>query len=579
MAVEAQQPQCLRACEIQIPRSINEALSPGNTFYKEWSQATKAEIDSLLKNETWELCRLPNGRKAIDNKWVFKVKPNDEGFVEKFKARLVVKGYSQRPGIDFNETFSPVAHLTSVRLIFALAASLKLTLRQLDVVGAFLQAELQEEIYMRQPEGYVSEDSTLVCRLKKSLYGLKQAGLVWNDTINQFITKGLHFTRLSSDAYVYVMRCKQDIIIMSLSTDDLLLAHNCPILVESIVLKLSSRFPITDLGEPKRLLGMRISISDDGILLDQEAYVLEQLSKFEMTQCKHVDSPEQAGLYLDNSMCAGTIEERQEMLRTPYRELVGALNWIATCTRPDISHAVSSLCQFPDTPGRQHWTSAKRVLRYLKGSSSSGLFFQADQPPILTAFSDSDWAGDKDTRKSTTGYTVMMSGCAISWRSALQKIVACSSTEAEYIALSEAMREVIWLRQILSELGFIQEQPTAIMEDNQGCIAISKNRRTDKRTKHIDLRFHFCRDQIEQGSVKVDYCPTENMISDSLTKPINAPKFKWCREAMGVTASKLRGGVEYNLLASNTDISYKRCADRPEGKATAVGCNPGKIPT
>ena len=143
----------------------------------------------------------------------------------------------------------------------------------------------------------------------------------------------------------------------------------------------------------------------------------------------------------------------------------------------------------------------------------------------------------------------MMSGCAISWRSALQKIVACSSTEAEYIALSEAMREVIWLRQILSELGFIQEQPTAIMEDNQGCIAISKNRRTDKRTKHIDLRFHFCRDQIEQGSVKVDYCPTENMISDSLTKPINAPKFKWCREAMGVRASKLRRGVEYKLAS------------------------------
>lgn len=278
-----------------------------------------------------------------------------------------------------------------------------------------------------------------------------------------------------------------------------------------------------------------------------------------MMDCKHADTPEQSGLYLEKEMCPATIQEKQEMQEIPYRELVGALNWIATCTRPDITHAVSSLCRFLDNPGRQHWTSAKRVLKYLKGSSNSGLLFQAHQPPHLIAFSDSDWAGDKDSRRSTTGYTLMMSGCAVAWKSCLQKIVACSSTEAEYIALSETMREVLWIRQILGELGFNQVEATTVMEDNQGCIAISKNRRTDKRTKHIDLRFHFCRDQVERGSVKVEYCPTEEMIADALTKPINAPKFKWCRSAMGVTACKLSGGVEYNLNASITDISPEKC--------------------
>jgi len=543
----------LRATQINIPKSISEALDPANEFVKEWTAATKAELDSLQQNETWELVKLPSGRNAIQNKWVFKVKSDEKGLVDKFKARLVVKGYSQRPGIDFDETFSPVAHLASIRLIFALAASLKLKLRQLDVVGAFLQAELHEEIYMVQPEGHDSEDPSLVCRLKKSLYGLKQAGLVWNNTINLFLTKDLGFKRLSSDACVYVMRSKDDIIIMSLSTDDLLMAHNCPALAEEVVAELSKRFPMTDLGEPKRLLGMRISSSDDGILLDQETYILEQLSKFQMMDSKQVDTPEQPGFYLDKDMCATSVDEKQDMKGTPFRELVGALNWIATCTRPDISHAVSSLCRYLDNPGRQHWTSAKRVLKYLKGSSNFGLFFQAQQPPHLIAYSDSDWAGDRDSRKSTTGYTLMMSGSAIAWRSSLQKIVACSSTEAEYIALSETMREVIWIRQMLTELGFSQKSATRVLEDNQGCIAISKNRRTDKRTKHIDLRFHFCRDQIEQGAIEVEYCPTESMIADGLTKPINAPKFKWCRTAMGITASKLRGRVEYNLPAPDED--------------------------
>ncbi|WP_142674078.1 reverse transcriptase domain-containing protein, partial [Bacillus sp. SRB_331] len=209
MLVQQRNNHTLRATQVTIPKSISEALDSENEFCKEWAAATKAEFDSLQHNKTWELVRLPSGRNAIQNKWVFKVKSDEKGLVNKFKARLVVKGYSQRPGIDFDETFSPVAHLASVRLVFALAASLKLKLRQLDVVGAFLQAELHEEIYMVQPKGYISHDPSLVCRLKKSLYGLKQAGLVWNNTINLFITKDLGFKRLSSDACVYIMRSKE----------------------------------------------------------------------------------------------------------------------------------------------------------------------------------------------------------------------------------------------------------------------------------------------------------------------------------------------------------------------------------
>ena len=536
---EARIPPPSKACDIDTPLTVSQATNPkNNPFHKEWKAAIDKEYGNLIKTGTWELCHLPTGRRAIDNKWVFKVKSKEDGTVDKFKARLVVKGFSQRPGVDYDETFSPVAHLSSVRLIFALAASHRLKLRQLDVIGAFLQADLHQEIYMKQPEGFPNDNTELVCRLKKSLYGLKQAGLEWNSTVNKFICDTLSFSRLSSDPCVYIRRRESSVIAMALSTDDLLIAYNHESDLNEFLQIFSNRFPITDLGQPRHLLGMRVTVWSGGITLDQAAYIQDMLKRFNMLDCKEAITPIQPGLYL-------TPEEGHPE-NVPYRELVGALNWIATCTRPDISTAVSMLSQFCQNPSTSHWTSAKRVLRYLKATAEHGLFYQFGHQAPLEGFVDSDWAGDPTTRRSTSGYIFKLSGSSISWRSTKQPIVTCSTTEAEYVALSEAAREATWLRTMLYELGFACIYPTIINEDNQGCIAISKNRRTDRRTKHIDIRHHYVRDQIEQGTINVQYCPTEKMIADAMTKCVSAPKLKFCRDEMGISPTRdgTRGDIE-----------------------------------
>jgi hypothetical protein len=305
---------------------------------------------------------------------------------------------------------------------------------------------------------------------------------------------------------------------------------------------------------------MRVSIDQESTKLDQSAYIKEILIKFNMENCKIAKSPSQPGYCLSASMSP------KEMASVPYRELVGALNWLATSTRSDIAHAVSCLSRFLNNPGRKHWTAAKRVVRYLKGTSSEGLGFHTndDKSSTLVGYSDSDWAGDVDSRRSTSGYIFLLAGSAISWKSRLQPITACSSTEAEYIALSEATKQAVWLRNLLGELGVLQNGPTIIYEDNQGCISISQNRRSDKRTKHIDIRFHYTRDQIEAERISVKYCTSHSMQADVLTKEPNAPRLTETKGLIGLQSSLdslLRGGVEGNCnndSCSGIDAAFQQ---------------------
>jgi transposase InsO family protein len=531
------------AKSVPIPADLSQALS--SPFALFWNDAANEEFNNLIKMGTWNLTVKPPDRKAISCKWVFSVKAKANGNIEKFKARLVVKGFSQRPGIDFDETFCPVAHSETQRLMMANAVKFKLKLRQADVVSAFLNGEIDTEVFMKQPEGF--EDPLLtdhVCLLQKGLYGLKQAGHLWNKKLDNFITNSLSMTKSLSDPCLYYKNKEQSTILLSLHVDDMLFAHNDDNEVERMLTCLNDAFGIKDLGEPEKILGVRIRRDKDtgSIYLDQQLYIEDTIARFEMTNCDIRKTPHQPGLFLTDKMCPNTNEEKQTMEGRPYRELVGSLNYIATRTRPDITHAVSNLCRFMSNPGNEHWSAAKHVLRYLKGTSSFGIVYSSDQD--IEGFADSDYAGDLDRRRSTTGYIFQMSAGPISWKSQLQKSTAQSALESEYMALCAATREAAWIKELLRESTNRRNMPILINGDNQGCQAIAQNRRTDARTKHIDVRYHYTRDKVEDGTIALKYCPTDAMLADFLTKPISTAKFLWCRSAIGVKDVGSRGRVE-----------------------------------
>lgn len=552
----------IKACDVSVPSTYKQAMHGPNAAY--WREAVNKEFSALVQKGTWTQSSLPTGSKAIGCKWVFKVKAHADGSIDKFKARLVIKGFSQRPGIDFNETFAPVAHHTSLRIVIALAATHSLQLHQLDVIGAYLNGNVDEEIYMTLPPECVDSPEQSVVRLRKALYGLKQAGMVWNREIDQFLTTELKFLRSLADPCIYTRNNASDVMLLALYVDDILLAHNNTTLADQIIAQFSAKFDITDLGQPTKLLGMRIhqDISCGTITLDQGYYINESLDRFNMRDCNMVETPHAVGVYLNSSMSPSTPDEITRMKQVPYRELVGSLNYIATMTRPDISTAVGVLCRFGANPGPLHWNAAKRILKYLSGTQTYGIKYSKSTNGCnqVVGYSDSDWAGDPETRRSTSGFVFCLANGPISWNSKRQRAVSTSSVEAEYVALYGATREATWVRQLLAELGFRQEQPTTIFEDNNGCIAISQNRRTDERTKHIDVKYHFTREKVEQGTIVVKPCRTDQMIADSLTKPIDTKKYLWCRQAMGLVdithiGDKLRGRIETNNVSPAEDLT------------------------
>uniref|UniRef100_H3H9D6 Reverse transcriptase Ty1/copia-type domain-containing protein n=1 Tax=Phytophthora ramorum TaxID=164328 RepID=H3H9D6_PHYRM len=391
--------------------------------------------------------------------WVFRVKENQAGEIERFKARLVAKGFSQKYGIDYDETFAPVAKFTSIRIVLSLAAKYGLKLHQMDVKTAFLNGVLDEDIYMAQPDGYVDEDHPdHVCKLKRSLYGLKQSPRMWNQTIDDFMLK-LGFKKCESDHCVYLKRDGQDMIFVALYVDDLVLASSNDELLESTKHALSKRFEMTDLGELEYFLGMEIKNDRDSgkVTVRQTKFLQSILTKFGMQDSKPVKTPQDPGLKLTKNMCESGCQHEDTM---PYRSAVGALMYLMVATRPDLAAAVGVLSQFSADPCPTHWQALSVCCDSLG----------------MCGYSDADWAGDIESRRSTSGYAFMMNGGCISWRSKKQRTVALSSTEAEYMALSEATQEAVWLKVFLCELGeMASDEAVKIYEDNQGSIALAKN--------------------------------------------------------------------------------------------------------
>ena len=472
---------------VSEPASIEEALSsPSNS--EGWKAAADAEYQSLLENKTWDLVELPSNRKTIGCKWVFKAKRGKDGKVERLKARLVAKGYTQKLNVDYDETFAPVVRFSSIRALLALSVHNGMLVHQMDVVSAFLNGTLEEEVYMDQPSHYVQEGKeNMVCKLNKSLYGLKQSPRCWNMVFTSYMEEA-GFIQSSADPCVFVQAEEKDLTIIAVYVDDLIIVTTSSEKMSAVKKGLETRFKMKDLGKLHYCLGISIDYDEEKgqMWLHQKHYILDLLDKYGLTEAKTALTPADVNVTLRKDDGSSKAVDP-----THYQSLIGSLLYCAIATRPDIAQAVGTVSKFCSAPCEAHLTAAKRILRYLKGTVSLALKYQKSCSGKLTGYSDADWGGDQDDRHSTSGNLFILSRGPISWLSKKQSVTALSTSEAEYVALSVATQEAVWLRRLLSEMRMCSKEPTVLKEDNQGAVAIAKNPVFHSRTKHIDIRYHY----------------------------------------------------------------------------------------
>jgi hypothetical protein len=511
------------------PTSVEEALNGPDA--DQWKAAMDEEYNSLILNHTWKLVPLPPDRKPIDCKWVFRKKYTDTGEVEKYKARLVARGFTQVKGIDYHETFSPVVKFASIRTLLALAVQHSYIVHQMDVTTAYLNGDLEEDIYMTQPEGYVKGD--YVCKLQRSLYGLKQSGRAWYDKINTTFIK-LGFSRSNADPSVYSRISRSEVLYVAIYVDDLMIIGNDLKAIAKLKDELSRLFKMKDLGNIHYILGIKMTHTAEGsIIMSQTHYIDAILRQYNMEDARAAGAPLNASVKLSKPMAEATIDEQRYMRNVPYLNVIGSLMYLAQATRPDIAYAVGLLGRFASDPRPVHWEAAKHLMRYLIGTRNYCLKYSKSNMPLY-GYCDADWGNDTDTRRSTTGYVFMLSNGAITWQSKRQQTVALSSTEAEYMAATQATKEATWLIQLLKDLNQNIPKPLTIKCDNQSCISIAKNPVHHQRTKHIDIQYHYVREKLKDNLITLQYCPTDQMVADLLTKALAKGKHNIHIEALGL---------------------------------------------
>ncbi|KAH4050789.1 hypothetical protein HBI95_077750 [Parastagonospora nodorum] len=501
----------------------------------EWWAAFWEEWTSLLENNTWaEIPRLevPAGRKILSSKVVFKNKLGPEGSVIRRKARFVARGFEQRDGIDYFETFAPVVKSVSYKVLFALAAQFGWVCCQMDVKTAFLYGELEEEVYLEPPAGILKDDSVL--RLRKSLYGLKQSPRQWYKKLKGVLnTMGWFSSRHDESVFIH----NESGMYLTVYVDDLNIYAPTEEMARPVKEALKRHFKMTDLGECAFYLGMHVVRQPDGsIHLHQESFVQQILERFGMSQEKAVAIPLPSDLKLVKSTSATTTSFRQT-----YQAIVGSLNYLAVITRPDISLAVSLVSRHCANPDDQHMEAARRIMKYLKSSSELGLVYWKSPKLDISIYVDSDWAGCIDTRRSTTGWVVLFNGTAVSWSAKRQKTVALSSCEAEYVAAAEAAKEAIWMKNFVNELNIPSVKITTIpvFIDNMSAMKLAKNPEFHARTKHIDIRHHFLREQVLSGNIRLIRVRTQENPADLFTKVLARPRFVELRERLGMSGVEL----------------------------------------
>ncbi|KAJ0535497.1 putative RNA-directed DNA polymerase [Helianthus annuus] len=501
---------CLSGDNLCFTTSLNKTVEP--TCYEEaskdprWVEAMNKEMEALFKNNTWVLADLPQGRKAIGCKWVYRVKYKLNGEIERFKARLVAKGFNQREGLDFGETFSPVVKMVSIRVVITLAVFFQWPLYQLDVDNAFLHGSITEDVYMKLPQGYYSKNEAKVCKLVKSLYGLKQAPRKWNERLTDVLLS-VGFVQSKCDHSLFVMSKGSVSVFLLVYVDDIVITGNSDIEIKNVKHVLNETFKIKDLGVLKYFLGIEV-------LYDKDVICLELLNEFGYLGCKPVNTPIE-----QSSIVTSKIDKSTQLLRnvTGFQKLIGKLIYLSL-TRPDISYTVQFLSQFMHTPKEVHLDLALRLLRYLKLNPGKGLSFKKSANLDLYGFADSDWAKCLSTRKSVTGYCIFLGECLVSWKIKKQATVSRSTAEVEYRAMCSATCELMWLRNLLSELSVNCKLPMVLNCDSQAAMSIAANPVFHERTKHFELDLHFLREKVAVGIVSPTKVDSESELADIFTK-------------------------------------------------------------
>ncbi|PKU59636.1 Retrovirus-related Pol polyprotein from transposon TNT 1-94 [Dendrobium catenatum] len=506
------------------PTTYNQAAKS-----EHWRQAMITEFNALRQQATWTLVEPPANKSVLGCKWTYKTKFLPNGQIDRYKARLVALGYDQKFGINYTETFSPVAKMPTIRLLLTLALHRQWPMYQLDISNAFLHGDLPDDIYMRQPPGFIDQHlPNAVCKLRKSLYGLKQAPRQWFQKLTSFLqSKGFTFSR--ADPSLLILDTTSTQLFILIYVDDFLVTGNDPVAIQNLLQQLQSQFALKQLGNISLFLGIQVIQSTSGYFLSQKHYATKLLNDAGYANCKPAPTPMAPESKKSTS-------STQPFHDPPlYRRLAGSLQYLSI-TRPDIAFATNRVCQHMQQPSDKDFQALKRLLRYINGTLSYGL-------PItfgsleLHSYSDADWASDSSDRKSISGFCTFLGPNLISWTVKKQATVAKSSTEAEYRSLSAATSEVIWLRRLATELHLPQPEPTTIHCDNTSAIAIAKNPVFHARTKHIEIDYHFIRQQISAGDIKLVHISSQDQIADIFTKSFTIARFQDLRDKLTIRSS------------------------------------------
>ena len=506
------------------PFRVEEAL-----LDPDWVLAMQEELNNFKRNEVWTLVPRPK-QNVVGTKWVFRNKQDEHGVVTRNKARLVAKGYAQVAGLDFEETFAPVARLESIRILLAYAAHHSFRLFQMDVKSAFLNGPIKEEVYVEQPPGFEDERyPDHVCKLSKALYGLKQAPRAWYECLRDFLIANA-FKVGKADPTLFTKTCDGDLFVCQIYVDDIIFGSTNQKSCEEFSRVMTQKFEMSMMGELNYFLGFQVKQLKDGTFISQTKYTQDLLKRFGMKDAKPAKTPMGTDGHTDLNKGGKSVDQKA------YRSMIGSLLYLCA-SRPDIMLSVCMCARFQSDPKECHLVAVKRILRYLVATPCFGIWYPKGSTFDLIGYSDSDYAGCKVDRKSTSGTCQFLGRSLVSWNSKKQTSVALSTAEAEYVAAGQCCAQLLWMRQTLRDFGYnLSKVP--LLCDNESAIRMAENPVEHSRTKHIDIRHHFLRDHQQKGDIEVFHVSTENQLADIFTKPLDEKTFCRLRSELNVLDSR-----------------------------------------